>query len=92
MEIEEIKERLTIGRVLAHYGLEVKNKHIHCPFHEDKTPSMRVYEETNTVYCFSGNCSTHGHSLDVIEFVQRKEQCSKREAILFCKSADWALR
>ena len=46
---------------------------------------MRVYEETNTVYCFSGNCATHGHSLDVIEFVQRKEQCSKREAILFCK-------
>ena len=85
MKIEEIKERLTIGQVLAHYGLVIKKGHVHCPFHEDKTPSMRVYEETNTVYCFSGNCATHGKAMDVIELVQRKEECSKREAILYCK-------
>jgi DNA primase len=85
MTIQEIKEQLSIGAVLDHYGLKAKKGHINCPFHEDKTPSMRVYEQTNTVYCFSGNCVTHGHSLDVIEFVQRKEQCTKREAILYCK-------
>ena len=86
MEIQEIKERLSIVQVLAHYGLkENRNKHINCPFHEDKTPSMRVYEETNTVYCFSGNCRLEGKSLDVIEFVQQKEGCSKHEAILKCK-------
>lgn len=87
MTIEEIKSRLSIKDVLAHYGIEPnKNKHINCPFHEDKTPSMRVYEETNTVYCFSGNCDTHGRGMDVIEFVQQKEDCSKREAILKCKA------
>ena len=85
MEIQEIKEQLSIEQVLAHYNLEVKKGHISCPFHEDKTPSMRVYPETGTVYCFSGNCSTHGHSLDVIEFVERMEKCSKREAIMKCK-------
>ncbi len=86
MTIEEIKERLNIKDVLAHYGIVMnKNQHINCPFHEDKTPSMKVYEETNTVYCFSGNCRTHGKSLDVIEFVMQKEGCTKRQAILKCK-------
>ena len=86
MTIQEIKERLSIGQVLAHYGLEMsRNKHINCPFHDDKTPSMRVYGETNTVYCFSGNCKLEGKSLDVIEFVQQKEGCSKHEAIMICK-------
>ena len=86
MTIEEIKARLNIKDVLAHYGIVInKNQHINCPFHEDKTPSMKVYEETNTVYCFSGNCSTHGKSLDVIEFVMQKEGCTKRQAILKCK-------
>ena len=86
MTIEQIKECLSIQDILAHYGLTInKNKHINCPFHDDKTPSMRVYEETNTVYCFSGNCDTHGRGMDVIEFVQQKEDSSKREAILKCK-------
>ncbi|WP_052600286.1 toprim domain-containing protein [Aureispira sp. CCB-QB1] len=87
MTIEEIKSRLSIQDVLAHYGIEPnKNKHINCPFHEDKTPSMKVYAETNTVYCFSGNCATHGSSLDVIEFVMKKEGCTKHQAILKCKA------
>ena len=87
MEIQEIKERLNIVQALAHYGLKMnRNKHINCPFHEDKTPSMKVYEETNTVYCFSGNCSHSGKSMDVIELVQQLEKCNKHEAILKCKS------
>ena len=86
MKIQEIKEQLKMSTVLAHYGLKQnRNKHIHCPFHDDKTPSMRVYEDTNTVYCFSGNCDTHGHSLDVIDFVMKIEQASKHNAILKCK-------
>ena len=87
MTIEEIKAQLSMSTVLAHYGLKVnRNKHINCPFHDDKTPSMRVYEETNTVYCFSGNCSHSGKSMDVIELVQQLEKCNKHEAILKCKS------
>jgi len=33
-----------------------------CPFHADKTPSMQVYPETNTVFCFSSNCELSGAS------------------------------
>ena len=83
MEIQEIKQRLTMAQVLAHYGLK-PDKHLRlcCPFHEDKTPSLQVYYKTHTAYCFSSNCPTHGKSLDVIDFIMYKEKCSKHEAIL----------
>ena len=82
MTLAEVKTSLTITKVLQHYGLRPdKNGMLCCPFHPDKNPSMKVYTETNTVYCFSGNCSTHGHSLDVIDFVMHMEKCTKAEAI-----------
>lgn len=82
MEIAEIKSRLSIGEVLAYYGIKPdKNARLCCPFHDDKTPSMQVYEKTNTVYCFSGHCKTHGHSLDVIDFIMHQENISKHEAL-----------
>jgi DNA primase len=82
MEISEIKQRLNILEVLSHYNIKPdKNSRICCPFHDDKTPSMQVYEKTGTVYCFSGNCKTHGKSLDVIDFIMHKEGISKHEAL-----------
>jgi DNA primase len=87
MEIPEIKESLAISTVLEYYGLKPDKSHrLNCPFHEDKTPSMQVYHKTDTAYCFSANCTTHGRSLDVIEFIMYKEQCSKGEAINKAKS------
>ncbi len=87
MEIPEIKESLAISTVLEYYGLKPDKSHrLNCPFHEDKTPSMQVYHKTDTAYCFSANCTTHGKSLDVIEFIMYKEQCSKGEAINKAKS------
>jgi DNA primase len=86
MEIQEIKSRLSITTVLAHYGLQAdKNHKMCCPFHSDKTPSMQVYPSTNTVYCFSSNCKIHGRSLDVIDFIKEKENITKHEAILKAK-------
>lgn len=82
MEITEIKSRLTISNVLHHYGLKPdKNLRLHCPFHNDKTPSFQVYYKTQTAYCFSSNCKTHCKSLDVIDFILYKENCTKHEAI-----------
>src|SRR5690606_30659223 len=49
--------------------------------HEDKTPSMQVYYKTQTAYCFSGNCKTHGKSMDVIDFILHKENSTKAQAI-----------
>jgi len=87
MELKDIKARLPLSEVLRHYGLKPdKSQRLHCPFHNDRTPSMQVYYKTGTVYCFSANCPTHGHSLDVIDFVMHKEGCSKGEAIIKCKA------
>ena len=82
MEISEIKSRLTILQVARKYGLE-PNKYdmVLCPFHEDKTPSLKLYYETNTFNCFG--CSANG---DVIEFIQLKEKVTKHEAILKAKT------
>jgi DNA primase len=78
MEIAEIKQRLTLARVLQHYGLKPdKHLRLHCPFHEDNTPSLQVYYKTHTAYCFSSHCPTHGQSMDVIDFVMHKEGCTK---------------
>ena len=83
MEILEIKSALSIETVLQHYGLRAdRNRRLCCPFHADKTPSLQVYPETNTAYCFSSNCKTHGKSMDVIDFIMLKENISKHEAIL----------
>lgn len=87
MSIEEIKSRLTIAQVLDHYGLKPnRNKMLNCPFHEDKTPSMQVYPETSTVFCFSSNCLLHGKAIDQIDFILHKESCTKHEAILKAQS------
>ena len=85
MEISEIKSRLSLSTVLHHYGLKPdKNARLHCPFHDDRTPSMQVYYRTHTAYCFSGNCPTHGKSMDVIDFVMYKENLGKHDALNKC--------
>jgi DNA primase len=87
MEINEIKQHLNLETVLNYYQLTPdKNNRLHCPFHEDKTPSLQVYLNTQTAYCFSSNCKTHGKSLDVIDFVMYKEGCTKHQAIEKAKS------
>ena len=71
-----------MSAVLHYYGLKTdKHSKLNCPFHEDKTPSMQVYYKTQTAYCFSSNCKTHGKSIDVIDFILHKENCTKHEAI-----------
>ena len=86
MEIQEIKIQLTLATVLQHYNLKPdKNNRLNCPFHEDKTPSFQVYPKTNTAYCFSSNCPTHGKAMDTIEIVQRMENTDKHKALIKCE-------
>lgn len=81
MEIKQIKQKLSISKVLHHYDIEIdKNKQINCPFHNDKHPSMKIYHETNTYHCFG--CGKTG---DQIQFIQDKENLTKHEAILKAK-------
>lgn len=49
-----------------------------CPFHSEKTPSMVVYNDTQSFYCFG--CGAGG---DVISFIMRIENLGYVEAIKF---------
>jgi DNA primase len=82
MEINEIKQRLTLAMLLQYYGLKAdKQARIKCPFHNDRTPSLQLYYKTQTAFCFSTNCTTHGKAIDVIDFILYSEKCTKHEAI-----------
>lgn len=86
MTIEQIKSQLTLAQVLNYYHLKPdKNLRLICPFHEDKTPSLQLYYKTQTCFCFSSNCKTHGKAMDVIDFILHKENCTKHEAIMKAK-------
>jgi DNA primase len=82
MDIKEIKAQLSIEQVLRHYGDEVKGTAMRCPFHEDKSASMKVYFDTNVVRCFSGNCQHSGKTIDQIDYIMYRDNLNKHEAIL----------
>lgn len=76
MTVEEIKEIVTMRDVLQKYGISVlRNGMVSCPFHKDKSPSMKVYEDS--FFCFS--CGANG---DIFTFVQMMEEVSFKEAFL----------
>ena len=53
-----------------------KNKKCSCPFHSEKTPSMVVYEDTQSFYCFG--CGVGG---DVITFIEKIENLNYVDAV-----------
>lgn len=74
---EIIKSKITIEDVLSKYAVHRDNRGwILCPCHQDRKPSMKVYPESNSCYCF-----TCGKSLDIIDFVMVKENCKYKEAL-----------
>lgn len=63
--VQTIKDRLKMREVLLHYGYQPnKAKFICCPFHNEKTPSMKIFEKD--YHCFG--CGANG---DIISFVQQ---------------------
>lgn len=72
-----IDEKIKISEVAKHYGLEVKNNKMKCPFHDDKDPSLSLNDVGNCFYCFG--CHTSG---DVIDFIWRlKKWDEKRQQL-----------
>lgn len=73
----EIKNRLDTIQVFDYYGLQPNRKgFICCPFHNEKTPSFKVYKGNGGYHCFG--CGEHG---GVIDFVMRYFDLSFKEAI-----------
>lgn len=72
---EDIKNQLQMVDVLARYGYEPNRaSFVCCPFHGEKTPSMKVYPKD--YHCFG--CGAHG---DMIDFVRRIFDISFNDAL-----------
>lgn len=72
---EAVKQSVTTRQAAERYGIRLgRNGMAVCPFHSDKTPSMKV---DRRFHCFG--CQTDG---DVIDFVSRLEGIGTKEAAL----------
>ena len=76
--------------VLDHYGITYKpSGRIYltcCLFHKDDTPSMVIYPETNSFYCFG--CGTSGTPENI---VMQMENCTYSQAtkLLYGSGYEW---
>lgn len=61
--------------------IEFTNNKAQCIWHNDKTPSLHYYRDTNTIFCFG--CSRHGDAIDVYRQVHN---CSFNEAVKALKN------
>jgi len=69
-------KQVSISSFLNRIGVDVSTHGLTCcPIHREKTPSFKVYPETNSFYCFG--CEAGG---DVINLVQLLYNCSPVEA------------
>lgn len=72
-----IIDTVPMRSVAEHYGFELsRSGQIKCPFHDDKNPSMKIYEGNRGWYCF-----TCGHGGSVINFVSELFNIEKRDAM-----------
>lgn len=71
---DTLKARVTVPQAAAHYGVRIgQNGMCRCPFHPDKTPSMKI----NDTYYYCFGCHATG---DVIDFTARLFNLSPLDA------------
>lgn len=76
MTSEEIKYTYSMEDVISRYGFHSNRSHyICCPFHNEKTPSMKIYKDS--YYCFG--CQAAG---DIFSFIEKMENVSFKEAFM----------
>lgn len=79
--ILQLKQTLDIEDVVSSYcsiTRSGRNQKCLCPFHSEKTPSMVIYPDTQSFYCFG--CQAGG---DAISFIMRIENLDYPEAVRF---------
>ena len=75
---DEVKERVTAREVMERAGIVFnRNNMCRCPFHQDKTASMKVKPTDKKYFCFG--CGEKG---DAIDFVAKYYNRSPREAAM----------
>lgn len=73
IDFKEIKDTVPVPIAAEHYGLAVRNGMTQCIFHDDRNPSMKLYDDH--FYCFG--CTEHG---DVISLTARLFSLTPLEA------------
>ncbi|MBN9492272.1 toprim domain-containing protein [bacterium] len=80
LEIDLIKRDNPLERVMTEHGVKLQRRGgrfvARCPFHDEQHPSLVVYPDTRSFYCFG--CRASG---DVIDFVRRADSVDFKEAI-----------
>lgn len=72
----KVKESVSMQQVAEYYGFKADRKGFcMCPFHHDRHPSLKLYENGKGFYCFS--CGTGG---DVIKFAALYKDLSNTDA------------
>lgn len=66
-----------IRQVLEKYGADFNGVKCCCPIHSESTPSLQIYEDTESWFCF-GSCGMGG---DAIEFVKEIDGVDFKEAL-----------
>ena len=79
--IQRLKSDVSLQRLVEGSGVDLKPHGAdwigHCPFHDDKTPSLVVSPSNNLWHCL-GACQTGG---SVIDWVMRRQGVSFRHAV-----------
>jgi hypothetical protein len=79
-DIAAARQRHSLVDLLERHGIPVTGsgpRHTaRCPFHDDQSPSLSVYLDSNRYYCFA--CGARG---DTIALVQQLEGLNFREAV-----------
>lgn len=72
--VSEIKQQYSMREIVERYGLRPNRAgFIPCPFHKEKTASMRIYKD-------SYNCFGCGANGDIFTFIQRMDNCDFKTA------------
>ena len=74
MTTDEIKQSVSMREVVERYGIHIDKKGFCCcPFHKEKTASMKIYKS-------SYNCFGCGANGDVFSFLMGMEHCDFKTA------------
>ena len=88
-QLDRLKQDISLQRLVEARGIELKRHGQdligHCPFHDDKTPSLVISPKQNLWHCL-GACQAGG---SVIDWVMKSEGVSFRHAVELLQ-ADYA--
>ena len=88
--IDRLKSEVSLVRLVERFGVSLKKQGSdylgHCPFHDDKTPSLVVSPKSNLWHCL-GACGMGG---SVIDWVMQSQKVSFRHAVEILKQDDFS--